>query len=141
MRATKAWVDPSWPSTVRMFSLAPVGFFASRSTTSRPSTDNRSARPKAAPVAAAPSGFGYGIQVHAPGGDQRSIDAVKDLGFNWVKQQVEWHRHEGAPGQYDFGGLDTLVNQANAAGITRRLQIGTATRFASTPSCVLLWKW
>ncbi len=72
---------------------------------------------QAAPVAAAPSGFGYGIQVHAPGGDQRSIDAVKDLGFNWVKQQVEWHRHEGAPGQYDFGGLDTLVNQANASGV------------------------
>jgi len=75
------------------------------------------AAPPAAPAAAAPAGFGYGVQVHAPGGDQRSIDAVKDIGFNWVKQQVEWHRHEGSQGAYDFGGLDTLVNQANAAGV------------------------
>lgn len=71
----------------------------------------------AAPVAAAPAGFGYGIQVHAPDGDQRAIDAVADIGFNWVKQQVEWFRYEGAPGQANFSGLENLVNQANAKGI------------------------
>ena len=74
-------------------------------------------QPQAPAAAASSAGFGYGIQVHAPGGDQRSIDAVKDIGFNWVKQQVEWHRHEGSQGQYDFGGLDNLVNQAIASGI------------------------
>ena len=85
---------------------------------------------QAAPVAAAPSGFGYGIQVHAPNGDDRAIGAVKDIGFNWVKQQVEWHRHEGSQGQYDFGGLDNLVNQANAAGINVLLSVVKAPHWA-----------
>jgi LysM repeat protein len=70
-----------------------------------------------APAGPAPAGFGYGVQVHAPGGDQRAIDMLTGMGFNWVKQQVEWHRHEGSKGAYDFGGLDALVNQANAAGV------------------------
>lgn len=85
-----------------------------------PSAEEPAAEAPPAPAVAAvaaPSGFGYGIQVHAPGGDQRSIDAVKDLGFNWVKQQVEWHRHEGSPGARDFGGLDALASQANGSGV------------------------
>ncbi len=82
-----------------------------------PADPNAAAPPAAAPVAAAPAGFGYGIQVHAPDGDQRAVDAVADIGFNWVKQQVEWFRYEGAPGQANFSGLDNLVNQANAKGI------------------------
>lgn len=73
-----------------------------------------------APVAAAgpaPAGFGYGVQIHAPGGDPKAIEMVNGMGFNWIKQQVEWHRHEGSKGAYDFGGLDNLVNQANGAGV------------------------
>lgn len=92
--------------------------------------------PKAAPAKAAPQqgrapapaprapaapavrvGFGYGVQVHAPDGNQQVIDHVKDMGFNWVKQQVEWFRYEGSKGAYNFSGLDNLVNQANAGGI------------------------
>ena len=83
-----------------------------------PADPNAPAAPvAAAPVAAAPAGFGYGIQIHAPDGDQRAVDAVSDIGFNWVKQQVEWFRYEGSPGQANFAGLDNLVNQANAKGI------------------------
>jgi len=84
----------------------------------------------AAPAAAAPAAFGFGVQVHAPRGDQRSIDAVKDLGFNWVKQQVEWHRYEGSEGAYEFGGLDTLVNQANAAGVNVLFSVAKAPGWA-----------
>jgi len=72
----------------------------------------------AAPAAApAPAGFGYGVQLHAPGGDQHAIDVTRGMGFNWIKQQIEWHRYEGSKGSRDFSGLDNLVNQANAAGI------------------------
>jgi hypothetical protein len=68
--------------------------------------------------AAAPRvAFGYGVQVHAPDGDQQAIDMVKGMGFNWIKQQIEWFRYEPNKGEYHFGGLDQLVNQANAAGI------------------------
>jgi len=88
-------------------------------------------QPQPHPAAvAAPAGFGYGIQVHAPGGDQHAIDSVKGLGFNWIKQQVEWHRHEGSQGQYDFGGLDALVDQANASGIRVMLSVVKAPHWA-----------
>ena len=77
-----------------------------------------SAAVPAAPVAAgAPAGFGYGVQVHAPDGDQGVIDRVKGMRFNWVKQQVEWFRYEGAKGERNFSGLENLVNQANANGV------------------------
>ncbi|MBK7781390.1 MAG: LysM peptidoglycan-binding domain-containing protein [Ardenticatenia bacterium] len=77
-----------------------------------------SAAVPAAPVAAgAPAGFGYGVQVHAPDGDQGVIERVKGMRFNWVKQQVEWFRYEGAKGERNFSGLENLVNQANANGV------------------------
>jgi hypothetical protein len=75
------------------------------------------AMPAAPPPQPGAGGFGYGVQIHAPGGDQRAIDMTKGMGFNWVKQQIEWQAYEGSKGSYDFGGLDNLVNQANAAGI------------------------
>ena len=75
------------------------------------------AAPAAPAAGASPNGFGFGIQVHAPGGDPTSIGKIQGMGFNWVKQQVEWFRHEDSRGNYNWGGLDNLVNQANAAGI------------------------
>lgn len=75
-------------------------------------------------------GFGYGIQVHAPGGDQQSVDMIKGAGFNWVKQQIEWKRYEGSKGSYDFGGLDNLVGQANAAGINVLFSVAKAPDWA-----------
>src|SRR5438128_1744219 len=50
-------------------------------------------------------GFGYGVQVHAPGGDQHVVDLVKGMGFNWLKQQVEWRNYESNQGQRNYGGL------------------------------------
>lgn len=95
-----------------------------------PAADAAPAAVAAAPVAAAPAGFGYGIQVHAPDGDQRAIDAVGDIGFNWVKQQVEWFRYEGSQGNASFGGLDNLVNQANAKGINVMFSVAKAPDWA-----------
>ena len=81
-------------------------------------------KPKAK-VASVPRGplpgsgsFGYGIQAHMMGDDTgRILDSVKALGFGWVKQQVEWFRYNPGPGQYDWGALDRIVNEANARGI------------------------
>ena len=96
----------------------------------QPDPQQAAAAPAAPAAGAAPAGFGYGIQVHAPGGDQTSIDKVAGMRFNWVKQQVEWFRHEGSKGVYDFGGLDNLVNQANAAGINVMLSVVKAPHWA-----------
>jgi LysM repeat protein len=87
----------------------------------------------AAAAASAPAGFGYGVQVHAPGGDQRAIDMTKGMGFNWLKQQIEWHRYEGSKGSYSFGELDGLVNQANAAGINVLFSVVKAPDWARSP--------
>jgi hypothetical protein len=42
---------------------------------------------------------------------------TKNMGFNWVKQQVEWKRFEPSPGQYAWDALDPIVNSAGAAGV------------------------
>jgi LysM repeat protein len=61
------------------------------------------ATPPPTPVSS--SGFGYGIQVHLPGQDRGQVlDAVNDLGFSWVKQQIEWKVYEPARGQIQWGG-------------------------------------
>ena len=67
---------------------------------------------------------------HAP----RVMAAIKDLGFGWVKQQVEWFRHEPAKGQYNWGAIDYLVDQANAAGVKVLLSVVKAPKWASSPS-------
>jgi hypothetical protein len=65
------------------------------------------------------AGFGYGIQADmiSDGDHNRTLSHITDMGFNWVKQQVEWFRYNPAPGQYDWGALDRLVDSANAHGV------------------------
>ncbi len=102
-----------------------------------------SASAEAAPAAAIPpapaprpgaGGFGYGVQVHAPGGDQRVIDLTAAMGFNWIKQQIEWFSYEGSKGNINFGGLDNLVNQANASGIQVLFSVVKAPAWARPPN-------
>ncbi|MEN6479795.1 MAG: NBR1-Ig-like domain-containing protein [Anaerolineales bacterium] len=80
------------------------------------------------PVAAASTGpvvgagqvggyFGYGIQAHLDGNIEQILSSINGLGFGWVKQQVEWFRYNPAPGQYDWGHLDQIVDAANAHGV------------------------
>ena len=76
-----------------------------------------------AAAAGAPAGggsFGYGVQAHMVHNDEapRVMQAVQDLGFSWVKQQVEWRVFESSQGNIDFGALDNIVNQANSAGVS-----------------------
>lgn len=92
----------------------------------------------AAPAPAAPAprtgglGFGYGIQGDfiSDGNHDRSLGAINAMGFNWIKQQVEWKRFEPAKGSYDWGGLDRLVDNANAAGLTPLLSVVKAPTWA-----------
>ncbi|MGQ9567574.1 MAG: cellulase family glycosylhydrolase [Anaerolineae bacterium] len=97
-------------------------------------------KPTQAPQAAAPAppnpGFGYGLQAHMIDNDQapQVMAAIKDLGFGWVKQQVEWFRHEPAKGQYNWGAIDYLVDQANAAGVKVLLSVVKAPKWARSPT-------
>ncbi len=71
------------------------------------------------PAPAGRVGFGYGIQVDmlSDGNHDNILGHVQALGFGWIKQQVEWFRFNPAPGQYDWGGLDRIVDNASARGI------------------------
>ncbi len=97
--------------------------------------------PAAAPVAVAappPSGggsFGYGVQAHMVHNDQAGqvMGMIQGMGFNWVKQQVEWKVFEGSEGAIDFGALDGIINAANASGINVLFSVVNAPGWAREP--------
>jgi hypothetical protein len=52
------------------------------------------------------------------------------MGFNWVKQQIEWRVFEGSQGGIDFGSADGIINAANAAGVNLLFSIVNAPAWA-----------
>src|SRR5215468_1760777 len=70
---------------------------------------------------AAKNGWGYGFQVqlwhYDPVARSNVIGDVKQAGFNWIKQQIDWQEVEVAPGEYDFTQLDAVVNDVSAKGL------------------------
>lgn len=102
------------------------------------------ATPAPAPVVVAPApsgggGFGYGIQAHMIHNGQAGqvMAMINGMGFNWVKQQVEWKLFEPSKGDYQFGAIDELVNAANAAGINVMLSVVKAPVWARPASADL----
>nr|MBC7244265.1 beta-galactosidase [Chloroflexota bacterium] len=99
-------------------------------------TPKPTSKPQA--VSAAPSrgpGFDYGIQGDAitDADHGRLFGLIHQLGFRWYKQQVEWFRYNPAPGQYDWGALDRIVDSANAAGIKLLFSVVKAPKWARPP--------
>ncbi|MBX3012036.1 MAG: SH3 domain-containing protein [Caldilineaceae bacterium] len=91
----------------------------------------------AAPVAA-PSGsggFGYGVQAHMvhTGQEDKVMAMTTGMGFNWVKQQVEWKVFEASQGGRDFGALDNIVNAAAASGVNLLFSVVNAPAWAREP--------
>ncbi len=94
--------------------------------------------PVAAVSAPAPTGggsFGYGVQAHMVHNEQAGqvMGSVQGMGFNWVKQQVEWKVFEGSEGARDFGALDGIINAAGAAGISVLFSVVNAPGWAREP--------
>ncbi len=95
------------------------------------------------PNTVAPSGgFAFGFQAHMWDANGQAKDMIagiaKNAGFNWVKQQVEWSAVERAPGQYDFGELDAIVNASNAKGLNVLLSVVHAPAFLRGPTTGLM---
>jgi hypothetical protein len=88
----------------------------------------------AAPAGGA--GFGYGVQVHAVDNGQifPILDSIGGLGFNWLKQQIEWKRFEAdAPGRIDWPGMDEIVNAAGSRGVNVLFSVVNAPGWAREP--------
>ena len=66
---------------------------------------------------------GYGFNVYLQGdgtGDafnQQTLQTVKDMGFSWIRIQVQWRSIEPSPGQYDLLPLDREIGAASQAGV------------------------
>ncbi|MFZ5917189.1 MAG: endo-1,4-beta-xylanase [Chloroflexota bacterium] len=62
--------------------------------------------------------FAYGLQAHMIGvGHDDTVKAVNALGFDWLKQQIEWKMFEKAKGQYDWAEIDRMVDTCDRNGI------------------------
>lgn len=82
--------------------------------------------------------FGYGIQAHLWDQDHGPIvSSIKGLGFNWVKQQVEWKVVESVQGQIQWGEMDRIANTMNANGINVMFSVVKAPKWARSPSADL----
>ena len=97
-------------------------------------TSAASSAPSVAPARASGS-FGYGIQADMVTDTNygRIISHIKTLGFGWVKQQVEWFRYNPAPGAYDWGALDRIVDACNANGVNVLFSVVKAPKWAQPP--------
>ena len=103
------------------------------------------APPEAATVSAAsvavsappPAGggfFGYGTQAHMLGGGiDAAMDATANMGFNWMKQQVQWSAFEGSPGAIDFSELRRIADAGSARGINVLFSVVNAPDWAREP--------
>ena len=125
----------------------PVWIIANRVTTQGPTDTVQVAKdipkpPKNQPRPAAGGGggarpagagqFGYGIQIQPYGGADLNYaaNAIKGLGFNWVKWQVPWKEMEGSPGAINWGGQDNAVNFFAGQGINILASIVKAPKWA-----------
>ena len=57
---------------------------------------------------------------------------MNDLGFTWIKQQIEWKVFEPVPGQIEWGELDLMVNAADAHNVRVLFSVVKAPAWART---------
>jgi hypothetical protein len=97
-----------------------------------PSAPKAAAKAAVAPRPSTAVGFDYGIQV-SPWSDRgRTIDAVKSMGFNWVKFQLPWKEFEGSPGQRNWP--EDVITDFNNAGLKMLVSIVKAPNWARNPA-------
>ena len=92
--------------------------------------------PAASSSTSASALWGYGVQAHMLGGGDlitRSMLSTKQLGFNWIKQQVRWEDFEPQPGNLDpknIQDLDWIRTEAEKQGISVLLSVLAAPAWA-----------
>ncbi len=78
--------------------------------------------------------FGYGVQAHVLGGGvDDAMNATAGMGFNWMKQQVEWRVFEGTQGNVDFSELRRVADAAGGRGINMLFSVVNAPDWAREP--------
>jgi len=94
--------------------------------------------PTATPRPPAPNAFAYGLQAHMTGvGHDDTVKAVQELGFGWLKQQVEWEKFEWVKEMYDWKEIDRMVETCNEHGIYLLLSVVKAPDWSRGPNADL----
>ncbi len=128
--------DPVWVYAPLTTAAGPVATLPTLSPDQLPPAPAPAPEPVAvAPAAPAinsapPAGagfFGYGIQVNTWQGDKGgSAGMVRDIGFNWVKQQVRWEFVENEPGAVNWSEMDQIIDVMHGNGINVLFSVVTA---------------
>jgi hypothetical protein len=72
----------------------------------------------------------FGVAAHLFYTDRDTpLQAARDAGFGWVRQQIHWSDQEGPPGRYAWGELDAVVNAVHAAGLNLLISVVSSPRF------------
>ena len=91
----------------------------------------REMRRELMPGSRPPLVFGYGLQAHMIGTNiERVMVATRDLGFNWLKQQVRWSITEPEDGTHNWNELDLIVERATFADIQLLFSVVTSPDWA-----------
>jgi hypothetical protein len=105
----------------------------------QPAAPEPAAQSAAPPIVAAPppaggGSFGYGVQAHMLTGEAGpALTAVSNMGFNWIKQQVEWKLFQPTAGPVGFGELAGIVSEAGNRGINVLFSVVNAPAWAREP--------
>lgn len=93
-----------------------------------------------APEVAAPDGFGYGFNIAWRGDDggadynRRTLQAVEDAGFNWVRVQIEWADIERARHEWHPLGVDRLLEAYEGSDVKILVSVVEAPDWARDPT-------
>jgi polysaccharide biosynthesis protein PslG len=79
------------------------------------------------------SQFVYGYNAHLYWQDkQRVLQASKDSGITWIRQQVRWMDHHDRSGAIYWNELDPIVEEANRAGVKLFLSVVSSPTWATS---------
>ncbi|MBM4353811.1 MAG: hypothetical protein FJ109_08440 [Deltaproteobacteria bacterium] len=84
-------------------------------------------------VAAAPCSP-YGINGHIP--SSADLKLIKSAGFDWVRMDFNWFQIEPSKGNFQWGFLDAVVNEAHSLGLNIFPTLSYTPKWASAnPNC------
>lgn len=91
----------------------------------------REMRRETMPGSRPPLAFGYGLQAHMIGTNiEEVMKATRELGFNWLKQQVRWSITEPEDGIHHWNELDLIVDRATYSDIDLLFSVVTSPYWA-----------
>jgi uncharacterized protein YgiM (DUF1202 family) len=121
------WVLKSLTTVAGDLSTVPVAEAPAAPAAAPPATGAPVAAAAVVPAGQPSTGFGYGITVNTWQGDkQGAADRVRELGFNWVKQQIRWEYAEPEPGNIQWAEMDGIAGTFANNGISVMFSVVTS---------------